>query len=291
MSQFRILCTLAVAITASRAGAAEKWADERLPVTSGLELWFDVSRIAASGRKLEAGGKLESWPDASGNGGTLNQASANARPVLVKAGDSWVVRFDGQDDHLRLTSLGRSADALTVFLVVAPHSNPGNFCGFCAANGKYQRDYETGFTIDQGTFAPQTFSKLNLEGRGFVGAANLMRSSSTFGTLQVVECVVDPKSKTARLAVDGKPAGTRPFAPATLSLDEFTLGARYYTNGPGAQQVRGWIAADIAEVLVYGRVLTDAESVKVRDYLNSKHAELKKLLPGTLPSSGGTPLQ
>ena len=91
--------------------------------------------------------------------------------------------------------------------------------------------------------------------------------------------------------VDGKQAGDRAFNPASLSLDEFTLGARFYTNGPGAQQVRGWVAADIAEVLVYGRVLPAAEAVKVRDYLTTKHAELKRLLPGTLPSSGGKPLE
>jgi putative heme-binding domain-containing protein len=291
MTQFRLVSALALAVVASPLGAAEKWADERLPVTSGLEMWFDASRIAGTQPKLEAGAKLDSWRDASGNGRTINQPSADGRPVLVRAGDHWAVRFDGQDDHLRITGLGRSADALTVFLVAAPHSNPGNFCGFCAANGKNQRDYESGFTIDQGPFATPTFSQLNLEGRGFGGAANLMKSSSAFGTLQVLECVVDPKAKTARLAVDGKPAGARPFVPATLRLDEFTLGARYYTNGPGAQQVRGWIAADIAEVLLYSRVLTDAEAGKVRDYLTSKHAELKKLLPGTLPRSGGKPLQ
>ena len=118
-----------------------------------------------------------------------------------------------------------------------------------------------------------------------------MKSPSPFGTLHVLECAVDKNTKTARLVVDGKQAGDRPFTPATLSLDEFTLGARFYTNGPGAQEVRGWVAADIAEVLVYGRVLTSAESVKVRNYLTTKHAELKRLLPGTLPSTGGKLLQ
>jgi putative heme-binding domain-containing protein len=282
---------VALGLVAASSHAAEKWADERLPVATGLEMWFDASRLPNVKPKLEAGTNLDSWPDASGNKRNPTQASAGARPVAIRAGDDWAVRFDGQDDHLRITGLGKSLDAVTVFLVAAPHGNPGNFSGFCAANAKDRRDYESGFTIDMGPFATPTFSQLNLEGRGFGGAVNLMKTQSPFGTLRILETVVDPKSKKARLAVDGKSEGERPFVPGELQLDEFTLGARYYTNGPGAQQVRGWVAADIVEVLVYSRVLTEAELTKVRDYLTSKHADLKRLLPTTLPQSGGKPLQ
>lgn len=284
----RLATLLAIGVLASCAGGAEKWADARLPVSNGLELWFDAARLGD--RKVEPGATIETWPDASGNGRQVSQKIVDARPKAIRVGDAWVIRFDGEDDHLRALKLNRSLDAVTVFLVAAPQNNPGGFAGFCAANAKDRRDYESGFTIDQGPFASPTFSQLNVEGRGFGGAASLFRGSRPFGTLHMLEAIVDPAKKNVRLMIDGKAAGERGFIPAQLQMDEFTLGARFYTNGPGAQEVRGYLACDIAEVIVYNRVLTDAESGKVREYLATKHADLKKLLPSTLPSAGGKPL-
>jgi putative heme-binding domain-containing protein len=69
-------------------------------------------------------------------------------------------------------------------------------------------------------------------------------------------------------------------------MDEITVGARYYTNGPGPQQVRGFLSGDIAELLVYSRVLRDDETERVRQYLDAKHALLKEALPATLKLAG-----
>src|SRR5207302_1345951 len=74
--------------------------------------------------------------------------------------------------------------------------------------------------------------------------------------------------------------------PAALSFSEVTLGARFYTNGPGAQEVRGFAKCDIAEVLLYDRALSDAEAQKVRAYLTAKHAALKQNLPPNAPVAG-----
>jgi putative heme-binding domain-containing protein len=276
-----------VALLAATASAAEKWADDKLPVTAGLELWLDASRLTSRAD----GARLESWPDGSGHGRHVCQENVEARPTVVVVGTGRVVRFDGQDDHLRVTGLDRSLDGLTVFLVATPHNNPGTFCGFCAANAKDQRDYESGFTIDLGPYPTPAFSQLNVEGRGFGGAANLLKSSSPFGTLHVLEASADPAARKVRLVVDGKPAGERPFTPGPLRMDEFTVGARYYTNGPGPQQVRGPVAGDIAELLVFNRTLTDAEGGRVREYLTAKHTEVKRLLPDTLRVAGTRPLQ
>src|SRR5262249_17696539 len=87
------------------------------------------------------------------------------------------------------------------------------------------------------------------------------------------------EEKGVRLVADGALAGERPRTAAALSLEEITLGARYYTNGPGPQQVRGFARVDLAEVLVFNRLLSDDEAKKVRDYLSAKYAELKKNPP------------
>src|SRR5262245_3059125 len=167
MSQLR-LGLLFVVASPALAPAAEKWADDRLPVTSGLELWFDAARVSAA-KPLQPGAKLDQWPDGSGNGRHLRQPDAARRPALLRAGDGWAVRFDGEDDHLRVTGLDRKLDAVTVFLVAAPHGNPGAFTAFCAANARDRRDYESGFCIDQGPWATRRSASSTSKAAGSAG--------------------------------------------------------------------------------------------------------------------------
>jgi putative heme-binding domain-containing protein len=290
---------LALALSSAPSGEsrpAEPWAAPGLPVAEGLELWLDAGRLNAARKSegiapLKAGDPVPAWPDASGHRRHVRQEAAAARPRLVRVGDAWVVRFGGAA-YLRHKGLARSAEGLTVFVVAAPHDNPGDFRGLVAANAIGRRDYETGFTLDLGSAGGTAFDRLNVEGRGFGGERNLLTGSSPFGTLHVIEAVADPGRKQVRLVLDGKPAGERPFQPGPLSLDEITVGARYYTNGPGPQEVRGPFTGDIAEVLVYGRALTAREADVVRRYLERRHARLKEDLPAALklPGALGQPL-
>ena len=96
-----------------------------------------------------------------------------------------------------------------------------------------------------------------------------------------IEVSSDVAAGSVKLAIDGQPEGERPRDGSPLSLDEITVGARYYNNGAGPQHVDGFGRADIAEVLVYNRVLTDDEIEAVRDYLTAKYAALKDALPPT----------
>lgn len=288
------LAVLSIAARTDGPRAAEAWADGGLPVKEGLELWLDAGRINVARQArgqvaLRTGEAVEAWPDGSGQGRHVRQEAKAAQPRFVQVGEDWLVRFDGSDDYLRRVGVKRSLDAFTVFLVVAPRANPGDFRGFLAANESGRRDYESGFTIDMSAEFGDRFEQVNVEGRGFGGARNLLNSASPFGALHVLEAVADPKQKAVRLVCDGKAAGERPFVPSALHFDEITVGARYYTNGPGAQQVRGFLPGDVVEVLIYGRPLAAAEARSVREYLERKHARLKKALAATvkpLPVAG-----
>src|SRR5262249_28872205 len=78
--------------------------------------------------------------------------------------------------------------------------------------------------------------------------------------------------------------GERPRDGKPVSLDEVTVGARYYTPGGGPQQVQGFGPWDVAEILVYGRALPADEAKRLRAYLEAKHAALRQQLP---PDAGG----
>ena len=266
------------------------WTDPALTVRYGLITWLDASRITVvasenGAKSLANGDAISAWPNGADPQRRVEQSNEKSRPRLVNVGDSWVIRFDGEDDHLRRTVGSSALDAATVFLVAAPHSNPGDFRGLLATNAVDRRDYESGFVIDLGPGPTSKFDQISFEGLGFSGAMDLVKSSNDFGTLHAIEAVFDPMSKLAALTIDGKTEGTRPFAPAELSFDQLTIGARFYTNGPGAMEVRGTFHGDLAEVLIYNRVLSADETKTVREYLKTKYAKLAEILPGELKLS------
>lgn len=290
-----LVLSLGLAWSGSAAGV-ESWSDPQWTPPAGLELWLDASREAAARQSegqppLADGDRLPVWHDASGwrrhatQAEPARQPTWHAVPLLgnATAGQTaWTVRFDGEDDHLRILEVQRRWTACTVLVVAAPLSNFGGFRGLLAFHQHERRDYETGLTIDMNWPATTDWRELNLEGRGFGGARNLMNTSVPFGTLHLLEAVIDPQAEEVRLFFDGELTGKRPFTPQELAADAFTIGARYYENGPGPQRVQGFLHGDLAEVLVFSRVLSADEIRQVRDHLMRKHAALKEALPRQL---------
>lgn len=285
MHSARFFLAFLLLISPAAARAVEPWADHRLPVTTGLELWLDAGKIdvaakTAKENAVAGDGKLGVWFDGSGQKRHLRQAVEHDRPKLIRVGDAAVVRFDGDGDHLRFTQPSGELKAFTAFLVLAPRENPGGFRGFFATNAPGGRDYETGLTIDMGPGGTPQFTQLNVEGKGFGAWKNMLVPGGPFAKLYHLEVRGDAEAKSIKVHSDGGFPTQRPWEPAALSMREITVGARYYTNGPGPQQVRGYAKADIAEIILYSRALSEDEAKKVRDYLNTKHAKLKHDLPG-----------
>ena len=269
--------------------ASHAWGAE--PATAelpGLELWLDANATAAATANAKSGSPLAEWKDRSPVHRSALQPVAVRQPQLVKVGDSWVARFDGDDDHLRVLGVQKKLTAFSMFVVAAPHSNLGFFRGLVAFNQSDRRDYESGFTLDLNAPFSSQLNNLNLEGRGFGGARNLLKTSSRFGELRIIECSADPQTRKIRLVVDGKAEGEREFVPGELTMDDITIGARFYTNEPNQPHiVRGFFHGDLAEVIIYNRVLSDTETRQVRDYLSRKHADLRARLPQSLNIGGG----
>jgi putative heme-binding domain-containing protein len=258
--------------------AAEKWADTRLAVQYGLELWLDAAH-AAGKQDVADNAEVKEWLDASGKGRNLTQADKKARPKLMKVGGIGIVRFDGNDDHLRAIKQGATLDSFTVFIVASPRQNIGSFRAFLAFNAKDERDYTSGLNVDLGPSPTPQFSVVNVEGRGFGGTQNLLTRESTFARLHTLAISSDAKDKTIRLIANGQDEGQRKRDGSPVSMDEITIGARFYNNGGGPQQADGFGRADIAEILIYNRALPPEELAKVHKYLATKYEFVKDVLP------------
>src|SRR6476660_7554605 len=65
--------------------ATEPWAEPKLPVRDGLELWLDATRVTGD-QPAPVDGKLSKWQDASGKNRNLKPPDASAQPSLLKIG-------------------------------------------------------------------------------------------------------------------------------------------------------------------------------------------------------------
>ncbi len=70
-----------------------------------------------------------------------------------------------------------------------------------------------------------------------------------------------------------------------ISMDEITVGARYYNNGTGPQHVDGFGHTDIAELLIFNRSLTSSELASLRKYLDDRYQFIKDVLPSSPEAS------
>jgi putative heme-binding domain-containing protein len=284
------LLAAAEATTFARAGV-ESWSDPSLGVRRGLVLWIDVGRQAAAraARGLPGsapGSATEIVVDGSGARHHLVQRRAESQPRLVSASGRSVLRFDGKDDCLEAAGLDLKLDGLTIFLVAAPRSNLGGFRGLLSGNQAGVNDYASGFTVDLGPAATVRFDTLNVEGKGFAGAVNVLKEPHPFGEFRLIQVVIPPGGE-VRSHLDGTEQIPRPRRAGTMAIDEVTMGARCYSNEPRPVHVQGFFHGDLAEALVYDRALDDADRKAVAAYLANKHQGLSEAIgdeadaPGT----------
>ncbi|HVJ87240.1 MAG TPA: ThuA domain-containing protein [Caulifigura sp.] len=283
---------LAFGLLAARsAHAVEPWADPKQVIKPNLEFWLDAGRQPEARKakglpELKLDAQADVWLDASGKGRDVRSPDDKSAPVWTKVAGTPVMRFDGIDDCLRAVDQKLELDSLTIFVVAIPRTNAGGFRGFMALNAKDQRDWQSGLTIDQGPSPSTVFAELNVEGKGFLGARSLLKKALPFGAAQIFEIRSNRTDRKITLTVDGVPAGDRPREATPLSMDEITIGARFYTNEAGPQIVRGHGQVDIAEVLVFNQALDESWGSLVRGYLLLKYGDL---ITATKPRVG-TPL-
>jgi putative heme-binding domain-containing protein len=293
----RFLLFAFVLLGVHRALAVEPWADSRLAVTNGLSLWFDVSRQTAARGGLGLT-PLQSWNDApdvllDGSGGKrhLTQPLLASRPRFRQEFNGAMLSFDGTNDFLAAATMKGTETNLTVFIVAAPRSNAGFFRGFFGFNAAGQNDYTTGLNFDLGGAPSAGLSALNVEGGGSPGQANLLTTPQPFGRWHVFALNVGRGDKAVKLFLDGQPQGTRERAAnSVIRLDEFTLGARRYSNTPERPHVQGFFHGEFAELIVFHRVLPDAERATVERYLTGKYGALLRRLTEAPVREGAVPL-
>ena len=266
-----------IALSIMRAVAVEPWADSQLAVTNDIALWLDASHepAARQARKIAPpvnGRPIDFWHDASGHARHLNQRTLDARPLWRRLSGSGLIHFDGQNDFLAAAIPRESLSECTVIALVSPHTNPGLFRGFLSCNALGQNDFQSGLNIDLGGAASTNWHRLNVEGGGMGGERDLLNSKLELRNFHLLTVACN-KSEVA-LRVDGKAEGKRDRKRENIVIEEITVGARQIDMQGSAPYAQSFWHGDVAELIVYTRLLGEAELRQVEDYFTRKHAGL-----------------
>jgi len=263
---------------------AEPWSDDRLPVQEGVEMWLDASAQDAARRSLRlpeaSEGSVDFLLDGSGRARHLSAPTPAARPRFRRDSQAAFLSFDGTANALSASFLRGELTNATVFIVAAPRSNGGGFRGFFSFNRAGANDYSTGLNLDLGPEPSSDLSFVNAEGGGMSGAAQLRHGPPLdFGPWRLLTLRIQPGAGSVRLFVDGRAEGSRNRGGGTMWLNDFTLGARHYSNAGEPPFTQSYFDGEIAEFLLYSRALTDAERTSVEQYLRDKYAALLRPPP------------
>ena len=228
---------------------------------SGLMLWLDAQDIQADGTATTAGTTVSTWKDKSGNG---KDATATGDPTTAvfsdgTLGNQGVVGFDGDDFFTAPVDI--SAGTTPQVTVIAVYKWLGDDTSglWGNDNGSWDRfvllNHSAGEGVSKGS-GMQVIDELNDPSRGF-------------GILSVA--YNKDVANGSRALLDG----AKPAAWTSSAFTETTngdYGNSTLTIGAINGSPNSPAEVDIAELLVYNKVLTLAEENQVGYYLQEKYS-------------------
>jgi len=219
----------------------------QLPKEYGLVLWLDA------GKGITATSGVSKWEDQSGGGNHAVQATASYQPTYITNGLNGypVVRFPGGEKYLRHSPI--LTDSYTAFYVLTLNEHEINKVYYYHAG-----DVNTG---DLGFFA-ETMNKE--EGWGSAGNVD---TSVTVRTSELYPTPLDWRIHTHQpeaLYKDGTEVEYSERKDNVYAGNLTDIGSR-------SDHATLFFVGDIAEILVYDRILTVLERGMVEIYLNAKY--------------------
>ncbi len=263
-----------------------------LPVRNGVILHFDA---AAQPSALQSMGlptlrnlqPVDLLLDQSTNARMATQSVSERRPVFISDGASAYLKFDGKDDFLALDARRGSSAELTIFVLAAPKENAGSFSGLLGFAALGKNDYTSGLNLDFGPQATKELSVLNVESAGSVGFRDLLTpgffnaAERPFGDFHVFTVRTKVGKAGTEVFLDGFKGGERERTESRIAMDQFVIGARFYSNDPSQPPfAQGSLSGALAELVVYDRALSDEERRAVEQAMLGKTVGLNALLHG-----------
>jgi hypothetical protein len=228
-------------------------ADAPIP-GNGLALWL----TGDDAMKSAGGGKLASWTNPLVPNVSASSSEKNAQPsgAATAINGHAAVRFDGEANML-MTNIDISpaswtdVTVITVFSSTTEETSP-----LRSVYGDDNGDYDRSAGLDNRSGNEKNYV-IFAGDRGVAGYFALKANQAYLSTDQYTASEFNGW-------IDGKPALTKFETHWGEALPNM------YIGGTGPNYSQFW-KGDIAEMIVYARVLTDGERAKVEDYLAKKY--------------------
>jgi prepilin-type N-terminal cleavage/methylation domain-containing protein/prepilin-type processing-associated H-X9-DG protein len=230
-----------------------------LPLITGLKMQMD----AYTGVTKDGNNKVSAWTDQSGNGVKATQVTAAKQPTY---------NATGINGNPSLTFSSASSTFLTTGAVSS--LNTGQFSWFLVAKATdvtvtqvlFRSNYTTGSSILWATFIQSSLWYVHSRDSsgGFKGVTNsavnntpAVISATWDNTSGIVNGYLNGIAGTAASGANANPSGHQ-FSNIGASSDSATTPTTYFTG-------------DIAEIVVYTRILSTSERTDVENYLRNKY--------------------
>ncbi len=221
------------------------------PIQAGLEASFAADKLLGDGVALPANGtEVSNWLDLTSNARNLSQTNASRRPSFVASSINGrpSIAFDGVDDHLLTALFAQPLQPTTVLIVYRspPSGARANLI-----------DAPAGTTHRNRIQISETSGGLQMYGSGFtsIGAP---RAGAQFHFM-----VARFDGAASALRVDGEDETLANANPGNVGMGGILLGQKQDLQPPSAP-------LEIAEVLVYGRVLDASEVEALELYFRAR---------------------
>jgi len=222
---------------------------------NGLRVWLSADQ----GVTRAGNGRVSAWKDRSSSHFDVLQSKEGCQPSVVDGANGRpAIRFDGNDDLLEekdaIDLLDRANNettpaAFTAIVVVNPGATQRTYADIL----DYEHENDVNFVLQQAG------SSINEFASGPYGTQKLKP-----GVFQIYTEMHDQQHGRCSLNGGSVKAGTNPQW-TVVTPRHFTVGCK--SLGAGERYFNG----DIAEVLVYNRVLTDKECMEIEKMLGRKY--------------------
>lgn len=242
----------------------------KIPVSAGSDEPGDIANLLfwlkADSLALADGAAIDTWEDSGANNWDAT-AAGTERPTLQtnEINGNPVVRFDGTNDYMKITSLATGGVATLTVYAVVKMAVPGSQIIILQQFDPWYNQ-TGGWVINVKTTAKPEI--------GHFGNVGLSVNDGTIdladGTPKVIRCLFDMSLATNEVAawINGSSAtGTYSFNSnnTTSGFGTNTLGIG---GTPGGGQV---LTGDIAEIAVWTRALTAGEVTSMDSYFTTKY--------------------
>jgi hypothetical protein len=261
-----------------------------LPAVPNLSAWFSADALSLTNNAAVA-----TWnstapsPSLSLTQSTTTPTTNPPRPLFITnaLNGKPVVRFDGSNDYLTGGNILNIGNVGQTIFVVAKNNNAGNANRTLfakSASGTSVSPNANRYALRTTTNSTMQFSFVDKNSNTFTSV-----SSPSLPDYSIYTTSVDTRNGSIAFFANSAPVQTNFIAPNQniSSTYSFLVGAFNDANGTGAAGST-YFNGDIAEIIVYGRAVTQAERQEVENYMRQKYFPGTERLPISL---GGDVIQ